>query len=67
MSLSCHTLSKALDLSRNIPPSHIFEGHSYNQKMHKYEQKEIDTHMNQKIKNLLGYNKEDSSFEGIQK
>ena len=27
----------------------------------------IDTHMNQKVENLIGCHKEDSSLEGIQK
>ena len=55
-------------------PSHIFGGRyggggGYNQEMHKYYEqwKVIDTHMNQKVENVIGYHKEENSLEGIQK
>ena len=64
MTPSCHTLSKALNISVNSL-SHLWV--CYNQKMHKYEQLEVlGTHMNQKVENQIGYHKEDSSLEGIQ-
>ena len=55
MSPSCHTLSKALDISKNIPLTSLGGLQSK------------DTHMNQKVENLIGYHKEDNSLEGIQK
>ena len=66
MSLSCHTQSKALDISRNIPLTSLG---GYNQKMHKYheQQKVVDSYMNQKVENLIGYHKEGNSPECIQK
>ena len=59
--------SKALDISRNIP--HIFGWVTIKRCISIMDNIEsiIDTHMNQKVENLIGCHKEDNSLEGIQK
>ena len=64
---SCHILLKTLDKSRNIPVTSL--GGGYNQKLHKIREqwKVIDTHVNQKVENLIGYHDVDNSLEDFQK